>query len=273
MFYQEHIDSIKVLSKEEADARISKLLASSPIKPWPLGMPASIDPKLVVIGVSPGNSPKVENNENNYVCVPSTVIGEKSNFYYPDTRSYWAKIRHLSCEFFRCNDTNIKPEDALLITTHFNLGTGAFGEASKRAIERPIVEWVTKLLNTVYAPDLVVLFGLGSIMTDRDVSNWWNTAEGLKVDWKKPMNVLPFNPDRMRSYKRSYKYREWIIENAIGHRLRLVIWPNHPSRPPFTNMDIWNQSITKYLKHFQSNADLPMERTLDDADPWINRYL
>lgn len=115
--------------------------------------------------------------------------------------------------------------------------------ANKMAVEKDIVKWISCLLNSVHDPDLVILFGLTSIMRDAEIRSWWNDERGLYVDWERPRER------QFRGYsKKSLLYREWQVQNARRHRMRIVIWPNHPSRAPFTDFDTWKLSVREYLE-------------------------
>jgi hypothetical protein len=108
---------------------------------------------------------------------------------------------------------------------------------------------VSKLLNETHSPDLVVLFGLNGILKDDEISGWWNES-GLPVDWKNPPNTLRFN-----GYSQTnYYFREWTVKNSKNHPIRLVIWPNHPSRPPFSDLSIWKQSVNEYFDNYVNES-------------------
>ena len=59
MNYIEHLRSLESLTPIENERIINGLVNTTPDSQWPDGMPASIDPKLVLIGVSYGNSPSI----------------------------------------------------------------------------------------------------------------------------------------------------------------------------------------------------------------------
>ena len=64
------------------------------------------------------------------------------------------------------------------------------------------------------------------------------------VDFTKPDRIKPFE-----GYpKKCLYFREWDFERPDGKSLTLVLWPQHPSRAPFTNVEIWNQSVSEYCK-------------------------
>ncbi len=248
MEYKEHLDYLKSKSQEDIQSLIEELRRNTPFGFWPDGMPASVDPKLVLIGVSPGNSPMPEHRREDsnspiFESEPCVVKSEKNHFYYPDSSGYWKKLRMLCSSYFQFHDNSMDEADSISLTTHLNLGTGAAGSATKMDVERDIIKWVSKLLNKVHEPDTVILFGLKAILSDNEISSWWNHDGGLKINWLKPDIQKPFN-----SYKkRRYYYRIWNTTNARGKNIKVVLWPNHPSRAPFSNYDIWQKSIDEFL--------------------------
>jgi len=91
---------------------------------------------------------------------------------------------------------------------------------------------------------LVVLFGLKGILKSSEKAKHWNHENGLMIKWKKPQNLINF-----KAYKTSsYKYKEWQVINAKNHKIKVVLWPNHPSRAPFSkNFIMWEKSVHQYL--------------------------
>jgi hypothetical protein len=63
---------------------------------------------------------------------PAPSLDESSNFYYRDDENYWKKIRALA--FAHAHDPTFTENEALLITSHFNLGTTS-GPASENVID------------------------------------------------------------------------------------------------------------------------------------------
>lgn len=255
MNYLDHLSSVESLKPEEEAKLKNDLIQLTPDKVWPDGMPASIDPKLVLIGVSPGNAPNYEAEElrkkspDNYYSEPCAIKTDHSHFYYPDARNYWVKLRYLTHSYFKRYHPEITETQAISLATHVNLGTGSAGSATKKDVEEAYVKWVSDLLNETHSPDLVVLFGLNNILKDDDISGWWNES-GLPINWNNPTNTFRFN-----GYNQiNYHFREWSVKNSKNHPIRLVIWPNHPSRPPFSDLSIWKQSVNEYLDNYVNES-------------------
>ena len=93
--YTHHLQHLKNLRQEEVKKQRDLLISTTPNKEWPYGFPASLDPKLIIIGVSPGNSPYQPKEENKeaaeFQSEPGIIDSKKSHYYYPDTKNYWKK--------------------------------------------------------------------------------------------------------------------------------------------------------------------------------------
>ena len=120
--YLGHLQWLKSLSTDEVEKKANKLVAAAPKKGvWPDGFPASIDPKLLLIGVSYGNSPEknVENKHHKggkrYKSRPCAIKDRDSHFYYKDTRRYWEKLRYLSHSYFRHFNKSFSEIDAMRV--------------------------------------------------------------------------------------------------------------------------------------------------------------
>jgi hypothetical protein len=147
MNYLDHLSYLESLKPEDKVKLKDELILSTPESVWPDGMPASLDPKLVLVGVSYGNAPNHEAEElrkesgDYFSSDPCALKTEKSHFYYPDARHYWIKLRYLSHSFFTRHCPAITEIQAISLTTHVNLGTGSAGCATKKDVEKPYVKW------------------------------------------------------------------------------------------------------------------------------------
>lgn len=246
MDYKKDIEWLGSLTEEQGKKEIDKLVRTLPdrLEEWPRTFPASIDPKLILIGVSPGGSPSKEVNENDYNGHPSVFksVDKKpyTNFLYPDENGYWDKVRMLINNFF---SPELDEREKLSLTTHYNLGTNATGNPSKEDVDEDIISWVSTLLNNYHKPDLVILFGLKGILQDEEIGKQWNHDEGLEINWNRPHFQILFKehePSR-------YYFRGWEVTNGSDKKFNVVIWPNHPSRIPFGADKMWDDAVNKYL--------------------------
>ena len=221
-------------------AYLKQLSASSPIKPWPIGMPCSAAPEVVAVGISYGNrflEKKTRGSKREINEVSCQLLASHPIFYYPDTKHYWAKVRSLCCHFVRRSASQMSEDDCLALSSHLNLGTGQAGEAKIEDTNRAITRWVSMLLNKFFQPRLIVCFGLNQILKAR--FDDWNHHNGLQVDWRKPKAERLFS---------GYRFRLWEAISAKNKRIGILMWPNHPSRPPFAGDEKglkWKRSLSE----------------------------
>ena len=122
----------------------SRIGAQAPMKPWPYGMPSSINPFVVFLGPSPGNSPPVGDaapgNCKAYDLPTAGVAHPK--LYVCDTRNYWNKIRELGALIVQARAPEIAERNAHALLGQLNLGTGQFGDANHAPFESEYCRWV-----------------------------------------------------------------------------------------------------------------------------------
>lgn len=247
--YLRHLERLKVMSPEEVSQQKERLIASTPGKEWPYGFPASLDPRLVIIGVSPGNSPykpKAGEESKRFLSEPGVINGEESHYYYPDTRRYWNKIRFLASSYFNFGGEYFSELDALSLTTHINLGENSSGKATLEDVEDDFVAWASSLVNKIHNPDVVILLGLKKIIKSVDVSKRWNHSGGLKINWNNSGNKITFPCGA-----KNYTFELWKVVNSHEKEVKVVLWPNHPSRSPFGSMENWESSVKVFLAQMQ----------------------
>lgn len=121
---RERIEAARAIPEAERAGHIQRLARASGYAPWPYGMPTSINPVVVFVGVSPGNSPATVMQptlERGDYAVPT--FGEPHpGLSYPDTNSYWFKVRELAVELVGLFDASLSNEDRLALVGHLNLG-------------------------------------------------------------------------------------------------------------------------------------------------------
>jgi hypothetical protein len=206
--------------------------------PWPFGMPTSITPRVVVIGASPGNSPDLS-TPRRATDGPTTDGSAHPGFYYRDTKHYWTKVRALCTAVVRCENPDASEDEALAQCGHFNLGTGMAGTATVGVVEPDIVMWLSGLLGSVLPVKIVVGVGLNGILKEPAINTLWNHAPGALRDWSHPHSTSSFE---------GYRFRIWKARRADGESVLVCLWPNHPSRHPFTGPmgDTWQYSVRQF---------------------------
>jgi len=225
------------LDESARRAVLDRLAFDAPYKPWPRGMPGSVNPLLVVVGVSPGDSPAAD--QAAFLSDYTPTFGEPAaGFKYPDTSHYWQKVRLLSRELLRIWDSTLTEDECLALTSHLNLGTGMFGSASMAAIELEVVRWVSATILRFHAR-VVIGLGLIEFLTSprrNDLRTAWNEG-GLMVAWTVP-NVLT---------RGAFRFRSFVARGIDERTIQVLLWPNHPSRVPFAGRGeiggAWHRSV------------------------------
>lgn len=250
---RERLSAAIALGSADAEVLSRSVASTSPMKPWPYGMPTSVNPFLVVLGPSPGNSPLVGDaafrsrppNE-----VP-TVGCAHPGFHYEDARSYWPKIRELSIGMLRGFDASLSESECYAMSGQMNLGVGAFGNARSGAVESAYAEWVPQVLIKTLRPKIVVLVGLLSLLKgNEEVRRWFSASGDIKIDWRKPERELPF-----QSYaNKQMLFRSWSVLRPDSGTTTVVSWPNHPSRSPMTDRAMWRASVREGAAYFASSV-------------------
>ncbi len=125
---RDRLAAIRAPGATERTALVDRLIQHAPTGHWPFGMPTVVNPLLVVVGVSPGNSPTVGGDIWADDADPPPTFGEPHpGFFVADTSGYWAKIRELCKVVVRGWDASLSDDECYALSGHFNLGTGRFG--------------------------------------------------------------------------------------------------------------------------------------------------
>jgi hypothetical protein len=206
-------------------------------------MPTSVNPLVVALGASPGNSPAATpwNGIAPQLPYPPPTFGEPHiGLFYPDGSSYWAKMRLLLAGLVRVIDPGASDNGALAVSGHLNLGTGLFGRATAAATEADITQWAARLIVGPLSPRILVTVGLDGLLKAADLRARL-TSGGLDVPWERPDLTEP-----LEGYR--YRFKLWRVTRTDGRTLMIVGWPNHPSRHPFGDgepFSIWRRSIAQ----------------------------
>jgi hypothetical protein len=250
-------DPVARLTAARAQTRAARLAltqdltTTSPVRPWPYGMPTVVNPWVVVVGVSPGDSAvaidRTLDTQSAYYEAPTFGVPHPG-FNYADTRYYWDKVRQLCCAIVRSYSPLMSWADCLALSGHLNLSTGRAGRATNARIDPATTTWVGDLLGARLRPRVVIGVGLGSVVADADFKRAWGRS-ALPIDWARPVVEMP-----LEGY--AYRFRMWECETDRGQPLTLMLWPNHPSRHPFAGRPgpEWSNAIRQGMALLQHTA-------------------
>jgi hypothetical protein len=145
-----------------------RISESAPMKPWPYGMPTSINPFVVFLGPSPGNSPAPGDADYSrrppYAMPTAGVPHPKLD--YRDPEGYWDRVRELGSMVVQAHSPRMSESATLALIGQLNLGTGAFGQAKNAPLEPDYCRCVPEVVLDYLKPSYLILLGLGSIYPD-----------------------------------------------------------------------------------------------------------
>ena len=236
----------KAINKGDLQKIHESFCLDCPIAPWPYGNATSINPLLVMLGASPGDSPSA--GDTGFLQPGShplpTAGYPHPGTAYQDTKGYWDKLRGLAREFL--TPTGGSLDDALALFGNVNLDTSRNGEAQQVVVDLAFAKWVLKTISNGLRPRFLVLLGLsGYLKSNPEVNKLFEqTFRGF--DSRRPHREI-----RFAGYlQKNFMFREWDVSNGAGEQMMIVMWPQHPSRAPFSNMDTWQASCTEFSERY-----------------------
>lgn len=239
------------------------LLAECPWKPtdlgdegrvWPYGNATSINPLLVTLGASPGDSPPAgDSDAPSHLELPPAGLPHPHVCSYQDTTRYWDKVRYLAHTMLTPAGERTVPRlehtDAYALFGNMNLDPRRSGSASDATIDPTFAAWVLRTIEGGLRPRWLVCLGLkGLLLKPREDPALREAFQSiLKLDLNKP--------DKKYQLREShYCFREWEVRTAAGASLTVVFWPNSPSRPPFQDFGKWCAACEQFKDRHASDA-------------------
>ena len=201
-------------------------------------MPTSINPYVVFLGASPGNSQPADGYIGAKIepyDVPTAGLPHPG-VYCEDKRNYWPKVRELGRIIVRANAPSLDDDQADSLIGQLNLGTARSGQAENAELETEYLRWVPSVLLNDLRPAFVILLGLTGIL--QKSGSGFDPANVLKIDWRKPDRRFPLTAYAAKRYE----FSVWTRTRPDGKPIHFVAWPQHPSRAPMTKPDLWRVS-------------------------------
>lgn len=229
------LDGARSLSGPMLAAVHEDLCEGCPFPGWPYGNATSINPLLVTLGPSPGGSPnhRVEDSAEAPLDLPTAGV-RHPHTTYEDTRGFWCKIRGLASAVIQSETTS--SEDSYALFGNMNLDPARSGKASDVEIDRVFGEWVLRTIRDKLRPRFVVCLGLlGQREAGRLLASVFDGFDKTR----------PHAQYRLEGCPR-YRFREWDCRGPQGNAIKLVMWPQHPSRYPFTSLLVWRGACQQF---------------------------
>jgi hypothetical protein len=241
--------SIGNIDEHKKALMLNKLKADSPRKPnWPYGMPTSANPWLILVGVSPGAAKGKKEKfvqANEYepsVGMAHQHFNSASQWgKFGQWKGYWPKIRKM-CVGLLNEKMGSDEEIVLSVCGHLNLGEIQTGTGDRKAIDKTIVGWIPTVIAKQLRPQVVLLMGITGLIKKGELDAW----KGSDLDFivTTDPHVIPFKDWNSRSKR---VFRVWNNPSRGAYPRKVVMLPNHPSRPPLTDPTKWD-SMTRQLK-------------------------
>lgn len=221
-----------VLGRVQAD-----LSSGCPVAPWPYGNATSVNPLLVTLGPSPGAAPDPTRPDPAELPFHLPTAGERHpHTTYEDPRRFWDKIRWLAQALL--HTAGVAEDDAYALFGNMNLDTRRSGSASNVRIDPAFAAWVLRTVRDKLRPRFLVCFGL---RRRADAAGLLAAAFGFHA-------TAPHAEHALACYRRRrLTFQEWDCTGPSGNHIKIVHWPQHPSRPPFTSIDVWQAACREFV--------------------------
>lgn len=233
----ERLDGARSLSGSMLAAVHEDFCEGCPVAVWPYGSATSINPLLVTLGPSPGRSPdgRVADPAGKPLDLPTAGV-KHPHTAYEDRKRFWCKIRGLASTVIQSDTTS--SEDSYALFGNMNLNPNRSGRASDVEIDPVFGEWVLRTIRDKLRPRFVVCLGLKR--KPEAVELLSRVFDGF--DTARPHAQYP-----LKCYQeRRYVFQEWDCKGPQGNEIKVVLWPQHPSRSPLTNLEIWRGACQEF---------------------------
>ena len=236
------------LRPETYDIWLEHLLDGCPSKTWPFGMPSSVNPSIIFVGIGPGDS--ASRGENTIDYTELSTGRSHPGLYYRDTSNYWDKVRTLSKlvlrtfpEFQDCTEDNL-----LANVGHLNLAISSSG-TGKGLAKPDYARWAFSVIEKI-RPKVVILVGSLGEIKRREISNAFNFNSGECIDWKHPTNQIKFAPSPQ------YSVRFWETNMPT----LFTSLPNHFSRHGMNKSGALEEVASQIIKRLGTHQS---DRSID----------
>ena len=227
----QRLDAARRLTEPQLKSIQGWLCEGCPVPPWPYGNATSINPLLLTLGASPGNSPEQGDDPPPDVLDPPTAGQPHPDVCYQDTNRYWDKIRYLARTLLTPPGGSAK--DAYALFGNLCLDPHRHRSASEVTIDPVFAQWLLKTIKHKLRPRFLVCLGLKGKLEKEPLRSAFETTFGLKLR----------EPHEKRAFPDKGSFEEW---NVVDGQLKIVLWPNSPSRPPFTTFEIWQKACEEF---------------------------
>ena len=235
---EQRLRAARVMSKCELAVVHERLREGCPVEPWPYGCATSINPLLVTLGPSPGNSPDpTVPDPAGKPLAPPTAGERHPHTKYNDRKGVWRKIRFLARTVLSGGNTD-EEEDVYALLGNMSLDTRRAGSATDVPIRLGFGRWVLRTIRDGLRPRYLICIGLKGHEQARNLLE--ETFDGYE-------RRRPHAEYRFRGYGRvCLTFQEWDCTGPEGNAIKIVHWPQHPSKPPFGSLETWKDACREF---------------------------
>ena len=234
----ERLSGARSLSGPSLAAVRGDLCEGCPVPVWPYGNATPINPLLVTLGASPGGSPSGGDPGVKPLDLPTAGV-RHPHTKYEDGKGFWRGIRCLARTVIQSGTTS--GEDSYALFGNMNLDPNRSGRVSDVQIDPAFGEWVLRTIRDKLRPKFVICLGLKG------------KPEAVRLLSQAFDGFNPKEPHVERALEcyqgKRFELREWDCVGPRGNRIKLVLWPQHPSRPPFlNNPETWRDACREFAE-------------------------
>ena len=235
---RDRLAAARALSAPELAEVHARLRTKSPCTSWPYGYATSINPLLVTLGVSPGSARSWGGKDpaKEPFAAPTagkphphiTRLGRCTNF--------GDKIHHLAATILSTAD--VAEGDVYALFGNVVLDPGRSGQAKHVTIRPAFASWVLGTIREHLRPRFLICLGMKG---NREA------ARLLNQTFRDFVRGSPGSKPLFRGYQRhNLVFEEWDVEGPHGHKTKIVYWPQHLRRAPFSSGTRWQDACREF---------------------------
>jgi len=229
----------KALTQQQLDQIHRNMLTNAPNGKWPHGQSTSINPLIVVLGPSPGASPQTGDEDDPYdkpQILPTSGVHPMISTYN-DGKRFFESCRTLFNTMLASR--RINGPDVFSLCGIMNLNPFRAGSANDVEFDPDFVKWVLHIISEHLRPRILVCLGLKGRLNGDAKHLFEETFSGLNFRHAQSFVFKAYEDKRLT-------FDELEIPNRGDYPMLLVSWPNHSSRAPFSNSDLWEKSCEEF---------------------------
>ena len=235
----ERLLAARSLGDEELERLQRELCRGCPVEPWPYGNATTVNPLLVTLGASPGASPSADDPGVGPLELPPAGAMHP-HAIYEDGRGFWRKVRLLARELLTVGSAT--EADAYALFGNMNLSPVRSGSASEVQVEERFAAWVVETVRDRLRPRFLVCLGLKA----RRNGPGRDLAALLERSFSDFCADRPHAAHGFEHGSTRYEFSEWDVIGPLGNAVKVVHWPQHPSRPPFGKFAVWERACREF---------------------------